>query len=139
MVVMALWASGRGCSDMTKAGKQPMSTSLNLKRVIAFAWERGRGNVWTLWFPGYNTRQKRELLPRRAQRKKILPLITLIGRIFTDRREMLAPQRTQRAQRRTRFEHTGKNAQTIKFYCAARGHTLPMQARIGLASMCAFK
>jgi hypothetical protein len=86
-----------------------------------------------------DTRQKRELLPRRAQRKKILPLITLIGRIFTDRREMLAPQRTQRAQRRTRFEHTGKNAQTIKFYCAARGHTLPMQARIGLASMCAFK
>jgi hypothetical protein len=64
-----------------------MSTSLNLKRVIAFAWERGRGNVWTLWFPGYTS--ERELLPQRAQRaqrKKILPLITLIGRIFTDRK-----------------------------------------------------
>jgi hypothetical protein len=40
---------------MSKSRQAANEQITEFKRVIAFAWERGRGNVWTLWFPGYTS------------------------------------------------------------------------------------
>jgi hypothetical protein len=69
MVVMALWASGRGCSDMTKAGKQPMSTPLNLRGL---AHSHGNEVVEMFGHCGFlDTRQKGTFTAKGAKEENL--------------------------------------------------------------------